>query len=234
MRFCIIGDIHGRDSWMDLVEQNKGSHFIFLGDYCDPYDYKIDDNEALINLNMIINYKKSHLDNVTLLIGNHDIQYIYYPDYATSNRNQNEKLKETIKVFQENKDLFQFAYQKDNHLFVHAGVSIWWYDEFSRLLDSFGLIKDNSNLADVLNNMGNDRIGRDTLMMISYWRGGEHAIGGPLWADMRELEIPLDGVHQYLGHNKVSNIYSVGDKNSSNTFCDVLSSRKKCFIIDIK
>ena len=233
MRFCIIGDIHGRDSWMDLVEKNKDCHFVFLGDYCDPYDYDIDDSEALVNLNLIINYKKYHPDNVTLIIGNHDVQYIHYPYFGTSERDKNEKLKETIKVFQENKDLFQFAYQKDNHLFVHAGVSVWWYDEFPRLLDTFGLEKDKSNLAEVLNKMGNDEFGRDVLMLISSWRGGENAIGGPLWADMRELEVPLEGIHQYLGHNKVQNIWTKGDKKSSITFCDVLSSRKKSLIITI-
>jgi len=226
MRFCVIGDIHGRDSWIDLIEKNEDCHFVFLGDYCDPYDDNIDDNDSLVNLNLIINYKKSHPDNVTLIIGNHDVQYIYYPHYKTSERDRNEKLKETVKVFQENKDLFQFAYQKENHLFVHAGVSVYWYDEFLRLLDIFGL-KDKSNLADVLNNMGNDEIGRETLMMTSFWRGGKNSIGGPLWADMRELEIPLEGIHQYTGHNKVQNIWTKGDKTSSITFCDILSTRKK-------
>jgi len=233
MRFCVIGDIHGRDSWKDLVEKNKDCHIIFLGDYCDPYDYDIDDSDALINLNSIINYKTSNPDNVTLIKGNHDVQYLYYPSYGSRERDKNEKLKETIKLFQKNKDLFQFAYQKDNHLFVHAGVSVHWFDEFQRLLDVFGLEKDKSNLAEVLNKMGDDEIGRETLMMVSSWRGGKCEIGGPLWTDIRELEEPLENIHQYTGHNIVQNIWTKGDKTSSITFCDVLSSRKKSFTISI-
>jgi len=233
MRFCVIGDIHGRDSWMDFVGENKDTHFIFLGDYCDPYDNKIDDSDALVNLNLIINYKKSHPDNVTLLIGNHDAQYMWYPKYHTSSVNYNERLKETIKVFQKNKSLFQFALQRDNHIFVHAGISVWWYDEHIEVLKYFGLKEDNSNLAEVLNDIGNDDKWRDILMQVSSWRGGDSYIGGPTWADKRELEEPLENIHQYVGHNKVQNIWTKGDKISSITFCDILSVRKKAFIITI-
>lgn len=233
MRFCVIGDIHGRDFWKDFIEENKGSHFIFLGDYCDPYDEDIGDSDALENLKFIIDYKKSQPGNVTLLIGNHDMQYIYYPEYPTSRIRSNKKLKETIDVFQENKELFQIAYQKGSYLFIHAGVSVHWFDEFERYFDRFGFKRDKSNLAEVLNKMYDIDLGRKFLMMISSFRGGEHEISGPLWVDKRELEETLENIHQYVGHNIVQNIWTKGDKTGSITFCDVLSSRKKCLIIDI-
>lgn len=231
MRFCVIGDIHGRDYWLKFIKENENSHIVFLGDYCDPHGLsEISDDQALENLKLIVDYKELHPDNVTLLIGNHDVPYIYYPSFGIRD---DVKLKDTVDFFQKNKNLFQFAYQKENHLFVHAGVSTWWCEQFTGLLYDFGLLADKSNLADVLNNMADDDLGRKMLMMVSSFRGGEHEISGPLWSDKRELETPLYGMHQYVGHNIVDNIWTKGDKKSSITFCDVLSRRKKCLIINI-
>lgn len=36
--FVAIGDIHGRTSWKELVNENPNSIFIFTGDYLDPYE----------------------------------------------------------------------------------------------------------------------------------------------------------------------------------------------------
>lgn len=232
MGFVVIGDIHGRDVWMNFVNKHKGSHFIFLGDYVDPYE-DIDDYEALINLNIILNYKKSHPNNVTLLIGNHDIQYIDYPKYATSALHFNEKILETTKVFKANKKHFQFAYQKGDKLFVHGGVINSWFNKYKDLLEFFGLKEDNSNLGDVLNDVGGDSKWRSVLMDISYLRKGYHDFSGPLWADRYELfDDTLDGIKQYVGHNKMANIWTKRNKNGGSiTFCDVLAVKEECLIL---
>jgi len=231
MKFVIIGDIHGRDYWMDFVEKNQGAHFVFLGDYVDPYDEDIDDYDALDNFNMILDYKKKNPNNVTLIIGNHDTQYIYYPKYATGALTSNEKTIETIKIFRNNKKHLQFAYQKGNNLFTHAGISQHWYNYYKDVLIYFGLKENNSNLADVINKMGNDSSWRDILMDVSNIRGGVDLYGGPLWSDRYELfGASVDNLNQFSGHNKMKDIWTNKNGRGSITFCDVLSSRKKCLI----
>jgi predicted MPP superfamily phosphohydrolase len=231
MKFVIIGDVHGRDYWMDFVQENKGAHFVFLGDYVDPYDEDISNLDALVNLQMIVNYKKKHQNNVTLLIGNHDAQYLFYPKFATGVLMNNEKIIETIRFFRKNKQYFQFAYQKGDNLFTHAGVSHYWYRHYEDLFYYYGLEKDKSNFADCLNKMGDDNRWRESLMDISSLRGGSEPFGGPNWADKKELfDAGVNGLHQFVGHNMMPNVWTTGTKNASITFCDVQQTRKKCLI----
>ena len=34
----VIGDVHGLTTWKDVVKNHRGSQFVFLGDYYDPYE----------------------------------------------------------------------------------------------------------------------------------------------------------------------------------------------------
>ena len=74
----IIPDIHGRDFWKKPVYENLGKeHIIFLGDYMDPYeDEQIAPWEVFPQLEEIVKLKEKNSDNVTLLLGNHDIHYL--------------------------------------------------------------------------------------------------------------------------------------------------------------
>lgn len=75
----IIPDVHGRKFWKEAVEKHPNLPTIFLGDYHDPYPYERISREAsLANFKEILDYARSH-DNVTLLLGNHDFQYIFDP-----------------------------------------------------------------------------------------------------------------------------------------------------------
>ena len=73
----IIPDIHGRSFWKDAVKGHENEKIIFLGDYTDPYSHEgIEFWEGLQSLREVIEFKKQHLDNVVLLLGNHDLSYI--------------------------------------------------------------------------------------------------------------------------------------------------------------
>ena len=71
--YNIIGDIHGRDAWKRLVDESCIN--IFVGDYFDPYD-NIHFMDLQFNFMEIIEYKKKHPENVVLLYGNHDYEYL--------------------------------------------------------------------------------------------------------------------------------------------------------------
>jgi hypothetical protein len=77
MPYNLIGDIHGRNAWRQLVRTDMIN--IFLGDYLDPYDR--DDLQAdsteYDNLQDIIRFKQQNPDTTVLLLGNHDLHYLW-------------------------------------------------------------------------------------------------------------------------------------------------------------
>jgi glutamate racemase len=60
--------------WKTVVQDNPNSKYVFLGDYLDPYE-NINREALICNLKDIIQLKKEHIDNVVLLLGNHDLHY---------------------------------------------------------------------------------------------------------------------------------------------------------------
>ena len=76
-KWIVIPDVHGRKFWRDVVKGNEDERIIFLGDYLDPYSEEgITPEDAYNELLDIIAFKKEHPDNVTLLLGNHDLGYL--------------------------------------------------------------------------------------------------------------------------------------------------------------
>ena len=128
MLYNIIGDIHGRTYWKNLVMDNVIN--IFVGDYFSPYEY-ISFNDCKNNFLKIIEYKKQHPETI-LLIGNHDAEYWRFKEYhETYSRHDWDNEKEIYDLFEENKEYFQAAYSIENKVLVtHAGVSYVWYDRY--------------------------------------------------------------------------------------------------------
>ena len=128
MLYNIIGDIHGRTYWKNLVMDNAVN--IFVGDYFSPYGY-ISFDDCKTNFLEILEYKKHHPETV-LLIGNHDAEYWRFKEYNEAySRHDLENEKEIYNLFEENKEYFHAAYSIENKVLVtHAGVSYVWYDRY--------------------------------------------------------------------------------------------------------
>ena len=147
-KVLIVGDIHGRNNW-ELVRYLTGvDKIVFVGDYVDSYDKK--DVEIYHNLKEIIQFKLDYPDKVELLLGNHDIQYIFSPHFQCSGFRPH-MLPYIKALFDEYIDLFNIAYQTDNHLFTHAGVTNAWLAWARDFIVKYGLLDDNSNIGDILN-----------------------------------------------------------------------------------
>lgn len=139
MKTIVIGDIHGRDCWKQIVADEQPDRVIFIGDYFDTYD-DYTAAEQMHNFQEIIDYKKSHPAHiVVLLIGNHDYHYMrgvteHYSGYQSGARPAIEQL------LYENKSHLQMAYGFHGFLFSHAGISMEWlknngYDNESSLVN---------------------------------------------------------------------------------------------------
>lgn len=222
MHIIAIGDIHGRDTWKEIKDGDT-DQIIFIGDYVDPHR-PIPDWEVLRNLEEIIAFKRSDPERITLLLGNHDAQYLHYPLYSCSG--QRADLQGTLgRVFQENKDLFQIAWQHDRYLVTHAGISQGWYDRHRETLSDFV----EENLAAALNALHNSEY-RDILFEVGRARGGWHRYGGPIWADKSETRHDyLTDFHQVVGHSRVTDFEHYGDEISSITYIDVGDTRVRFY-----
>ena len=124
MKTVILGDIHGRPHWKDIVVKEQPDRVIFIGDYFDSFD-DYNAAEQMWNFEQIINFKLSGKAEVIILIGNHDYHYMrgvteHYSGYQHGAAPAIEQLLE------DNKQHMQMCYQMDDYLFSHAGVSYDW------------------------------------------------------------------------------------------------------------
>ena len=148
----IIGDVHGRVNWRQLVYPLRDDcTYVFLGDFSDPY-YSIEEvtfEQMFSEMESIFKMKQEHPDNVIILLGNHDLQYII--KYGETSRYELNVEKKNIlfKFFEENlKYTDGVAYQINNkYLITHAGVTKEWYEKH------FGEFKKDTPLEDVVKNI---------------------------------------------------------------------------------
>lgn len=211
-----IGDIHGRDNWKKIVEEHPNDRIVFLGDYCDPYD-NISNYNVLNNLLDIIGLKTKRNDDVILLLGNHDMHYIYN-SFPLGSR-YNKDISELVKcLFEDWRGYFQLAYQEGDTLYTHAGVSARWWDKYFK--GRCG--GDAPSIAEQLNNPTEEQL--KAMFQVGYSRGGICECGGIFWADHDEtVNDPMPGVHQVVGHTQMMAIQTIkASEDTSITYCDCL------------
>lgn len=72
MKTLVLGDIHGRTIWKDIIEKENPDRVIFLGDYVSTHE-GISSDQQIEELYAILDYKDNNPDKVILLRGNHKI-----------------------------------------------------------------------------------------------------------------------------------------------------------------
>ena len=205
----VIPDVHGRTFWRQAVNEYLGKeHIIFLGDYMDPYSYEgITPTDAYKVFHEIIDLKKAHPDDITLLLGNHDLHYLN-PDME-GGRLDYKRREQIIKDITDNAELFCIAESAaiggKNYLFTHAGVKKGWLQVYQDVLGN----PNPDEIADRLNTLWLDSSKRPQLLNmmadIPYIRWGNSPYGSPVWNDVRNMvngqqEIP--GFVQVFGHTQ--------------------------------
>lgn len=171
-KIIIVPDEHGRGTWkngLKYFNENPDCKMIFLGDYLDPYTRHdgITHEDAYKNFLEILEFTRANPLRVILLIGNHDEYYRNREKYCC--RHDNKNYYAIAKLFEDNKDLFQYAYKQDKYLFTHAGVCDGW-------LKYNNLDLNEDTIVDYLNSAPN------TLWQVGYSRGGRYGTwGSPIW-----------------------------------------------------
>jgi predicted phosphodiesterase len=146
MCLLVIGDVHGRKSMMDWAYENINldTHILFLGDYVDSFD---EDNYDIVScLREAIFLKQEWPEHVTLLWGNHDLQYLFLTDRRFRCSGYRDSIAPALhELFGRNKEMFTMAAQVDKVLYTHAGVTNTWLQAHNEHCRDLALVVDQVN-----------------------------------------------------------------------------------------
>ena len=158
----------------------------------------------------IMELKKAHPSEITLLLGNHDLHYVDEllaggrKDYIRA-----DKIKEKLENYS---DLFDMAKTMKaggkSFLFTHAGIKWGWIKFNKELFDGVGT----EDIADYLNALWHVKSKRPQLLkalaQVSVSRWGRYAYGSPVWNgidDMDDNYEDIPGWYQIFGHSQQEN-----------------------------
>lgn len=205
----IIPDVHGRSFWKAPVHDNLGKeHILFLGDYLDPYeDELISPRDAYDEFERITRLKEKHPEDVTLLLGNHDVHYL--TDKGHGGRYDYIRGGMIKHFLQDHADLFQLTFSAEiggkKFLFTHAGILAGWMGHNKEYLrgatpDTIGPI-----LNEIWAHPSSWPVLFSILADVPYSRWGRCRFGSPTWSDVDDIhtdEPELPGYYQIFGHSQ--------------------------------
>ncbi len=229
MKIITIGDLHGLPVWKKIAPDDW-DHIVFIGDYVDSFYFP--DNEIVENLEEIIKLKKANPEKVILLWGNHDLGYLFRgASLHGCSGFRREMLEPLAEIFNNNRNLFQTAWQAENYLWTHAGIVQRWFANFIENQ----VIPNDINLAATLNRLFDAYY--LPLFHVSHVRGGRQWESGPFWADMSEtMNDPIRGFHQVVGHTHTREgifTYNHSEGETSVTFTDCLETKYRFFELQL-
>jgi hypothetical protein len=221
-RLLALGDIHGRTIWQKILANETYDKLIFIGDYFDSKE-GITAEQQITNFKNIIQFKKSHPDKVVLLLGNHDFHYLnfssrinsgYQKEYASS---INKLLHNAIDA-----GLIQMAFQYDDILFTHAGVTNTWLTN--------NKIKRTKNIANSINALfKNNPLAFEFIVKPRQQANGDNIYQSCIWVRPTSLfKDAIQGLKQVVGHTqqeKIEGFHNI-------TFIDTLGSSGEYLVIE--
>jgi len=218
VRHVIIPDVHEKSGRLDYIlaeYDDPETHFVLLGDYFDSFTHNISDVRRLCQW---LNLAATQPEKFTLLLGNHDIQYLvsrrhqctgYQPDTAATLAMM--LTRETCRVFR-----YHYWIGPDI-LCSHAGLSQPWVD------DAFGVgdaparpaVTEIQAWLDecaerILHSPNSGKLVRNTapdslFTAVGRSRGGYgSAVGGLTWCDWNREFTPVQGLRQIVGHTQLT------------------------------
>lgn len=242
MKTVILGDTHGTSFWKLITHIEQPDRIIFIGDYFDSFDIKLD--EQLNNFLDIMEYKKTSGIDVICLIGNHDHHYFPEIGDAGTSGYQHVGSFQIGPVLDANREHLQMAYRMDDFLFTHAGVSSKFMDSVFGV-DGWAV----DTLVDELNDLFKYKPNAFTFgVAISpeIWHidpTGDNTEQSPIWIRIRSLMSANKNTElkktfrQIFGHTQVKKIDLSGSEKAMGGryyLIDSLNTNGDYLIIDDK
>lgn len=217
-KLLVLGDIHGRTVWKDIIDKENPDKTIFLGDYCTSHEDILSEIQ-IENLENILEYKEANPDSTFLLRGNHDIQMLGY-EWAECYPKE-PKVQEYLSRI-DNKVRFLKLTQwiviseELNIIFSHAGISKVWMEN-NDIKSIYDINKENpSEIFSFCPNTFYDNHGNSTSQP-------------PTWIRPQALlKCYVDGWDQIVGHTPVTqdiiNLKDYSDCSQNIWLCDALEN----------
>lgn len=210
MKTLVLGDIHGRLIWNNIIKKENPDRVIFLGDYVATHQ-DISADQQLSNLKDILNYKEENPDNVILLRGNHDTQHLGY--YWAECSGWDGKVWGTMSQPEFKSrflNLTQWLYIDEDlkTIFSHAGISEVWLQNVEKyILSKQGAPEGKTiNIEEVLKSINNIEP-CDLFGFSPNWAGdyyGNSTTQPLTWIRPETLcECNIEGWNQVVGHTPV-------------------------------
>lgn len=204
-KILVIPDVHGRDFWEAAVNAFKDDvdKIVFTGDYHDPYeDEGITREKSIENFEKILTFFEANKDKTVMLIGNHDLHYLFSIRMGTS-RFDRENYQRLYEMFNEYENDFRIAYEAEignkKYLFSHAGFMKEWYDIYAEDIGE--------PTVENLNKLIKTSEGVNALCAVSHYRGSFDNTGSIIWSDVRERfnkdDSQVEGWYQVFGHTQL-------------------------------
>ena len=211
MKIVVLGDIHGRAVWKDIIAKEQPNQAIFLGDYVSTHD-NVSDEEQVSNLKEILRYKDEHPKTI-LLRGNHDLQHLCY-DWAECS----DYFPRVAELMADLKEEFlaktQWIYVMGNTVFSHAGISKKWLAANHLTLDGINELEPSELFG----------------FSIKYdWDVyGTSPEQPPTWIRPSTLfSVAIHGYDQVVGHTEVKHCLNMKDTSGTSNnlwLCDALGN----------
>ena len=225
-KLLVLGDIHGRPFWKEIIEKENPDQVIFLGDYVTTHE-SISPEQQLSNLEDILSYKEANLDKVILLRGNHDCECLGYYWAECSPDEPKVRLVMSVDPLKSRfESLTQWIYINEDlkTIFSHAGVSQVWMNEVAQVNDVHNINK--LSLSEIFGFTPDNIF--DTF--------GTSKTQPPTWIRPQTLcRCNVSGWDQVIGHSpvteKITNIKPATKENRNIWCCDALAL-KQYLIID--
>lgn len=231
MKTIILGDIHGRPIWENIINQEKNfDRLIFVGDYFDSKQYTA--AQQIDNFAKIIEYKNTHSEKeIVLLVGNHDLHY--FPEIGNTGTSGYQPLAkyDIEEIIQANRKHLQVAYRWSRFLVSHAGIS----SEFMNI--TFGSGKwNNTTVVDDLNTafIKNPFL----FKFFGTEPSGDDPEQTPLWIRTPSLVqsnigSPLAQYTQIFGHTMIADINEVATITKGKYYLiDCLGTSKEYLVVE--
>lgn len=219
MKTIVLGDIHGRTIWKDIISKEDFDRLIFIGDYFDTHE-NISVDQQIENFKDIIDYKDSSDKEIILLTGNHDFHYLpkimeHYSGY------NNLRAKDITTILEKNLDKLQMCYKIGNILFTHAGITSRW-------------LKDNKYDNEIpVDKFINDLFINDknNFSFYGFDPYGDDVTQSPIWvrpASLMKNAFRYEDHIQVMGHTTMNSIQPVKERYY---FIDTLGTSREYLLI---
>lgn len=133
MKTVILGDIHGRTIWKDIVEKELPDRTVFLGDYVSTHE-DVSTDQQIDNFVDILVAKELKPQKYVLLRGNHDLQHLGYwwADCSGLNRKVQDFMSESDireRFLAASQWVYEMQIGEEHIVCSHSGISKVWMEQ---------------------------------------------------------------------------------------------------------